>query len=80
MSIIFPLVRISFYSIYHYATWQQRTEDDLFGQTVVDCFATLPVGIIGALTQAFLAARASTVSSREAARTLCQRTNPLLTT
>ncbi|KAK4053680.1 hypothetical protein OIV83_001336 [Microbotryomycetes sp. JL201] len=50
---------ISFYSIWHYSTWQQRDEATLFAQTIPDCFATAPVGVVGALVQGYLIYRAS---------------------
>ncbi|KAM0792163.1 hypothetical protein ACM66B_004860 [Microbotryomycetes sp. NB124-2] len=50
---------ISFYSIWHYSTWQQRDEDTLYSQTIPDCFATAPVGVVGVLVQGYLIYRAS---------------------
>ncbi|KAM0746832.1 hypothetical protein T439DRAFT_360124 [Meredithblackwellia eburnea MCA 4105] len=49
---------ISFISLIHYATSQKRDTDTLYSQTVFDALETLPVGLLGALTQTFLASRA----------------------
>lgn len=55
---------LMFWSLYHYATWQDRSANMLRGQTVVDCFSTTFVSIEGALVQIYLGRRAVSFMNR----------------
>ncbi|KAK4048720.1 hypothetical protein OIO90_005713 [Microbotryomycetes sp. JL221] len=61
---------ISFYSIWHYSTWQQRDENTLYDQTLADCFATGPVGIVAVLVQGYLVYRASILFPNQLVRAI----------
>lgn len=50
---------IAFWLIYHYSTWQGRSAEVLYGQTIADAMSVIPVGVEGAIVQAFLAHRTS---------------------
>ncbi|KDE07490.1 hypothetical protein MVLG_02165 [Microbotryum lychnidis-dioicae p1A1 Lamole] len=61
---------ITFGSIFHYGTSQRRDVDTLYAQTLADCFATVPAGIVGALVQSFLGLRAVSLFDNSLYRSL----------
>ncbi|SCZ99472.1 BZ3500_MvSof-1268-A1-R1_Chr3-1g06027 [Microbotryum saponariae] len=61
---------ITFDSIFHYGTSQRRDVDTLYAQTLADCFATVPTGIVGALVQSFLGLRAVSLFDNNLYRSL----------
>ncbi|SCV71149.1 BQ2448_2737 [Microbotryum intermedium] len=61
---------ISFYSVFHYGTSQRRDVDTLYAQTLADCFATMPAGIVGVLVQSFLSLRVVSLFSNNLYRGL----------
>lgn len=60
-------------------SWVHRSAEVLYGQTIADAMSVIPVGVEGAIVQAFLAHRTSGVRSRHV-RFIRPRADPSLAT